>query len=377
MLINLKCYHCGAEVQADDGETQVFCDACGTKLMIPVKTFASVASEPASKTKDAPKKAESGEAEKAPVPMPKSFLGGVDLYDKGEFETAYKGLLELADNDKSVWGSRLFAGLALSAMSKPLDLKFRDGITAAKNASATGYSGSDKAEVLSLFTDRLVKFVKRYSEEHYTHSGDFIYENADYAKDHFDGTCRLVEYHESCADLINQESLIRWSNLENVKKDLIKETLDYIKEVSKPIEYIIGYKTVVKGKDLIVTERVDQKMPCPFVSQYKALTEKLKTAYNSIPSTVNRLKRYDEDIAANRSIIDDYKKSSEEYFAKNPEDAKVYKRWRLFTSKKTISEIESRFPSSLLDKKTAAQRSETIVSTLIAEKKKFEKENTI
>ena len=376
MLINIKCYHCGAEVQTDDSETQVFCEACGTKLMVPVKTFTSYPVNTANDGKNEPVKADAaqgGEVKKAPVPMPKSFLGGVDLFDKGEFEAAYKGLTELADNGKSPWGSRLFAGLASSAQSKPLDIRFRDGITAAKNAAAMGYAGDDKSEVLAVFTDRLLKYVKKYTKDNFTHEDDFIYGNAD----HFDGTCRLVEYLESCADLINQESLTRWPTLENVKKHLIKDTLDYIKEASKPITYTIGYKTVVKGKDLIVTERVDQKMPCPFTSQYKTVTEKLKNAFNSIPSTVNRLRRYDEDIAANRSIIDDYKKSSEEYFVKNPEDAKVYKRWRLFTSKKTINEIESRFPSSLLDKKTAAQRSETIVSTLIAERKKFEKENTI
>ena len=148
MLINIKCYHCGAEVQTDDSETQVFCEACGTKLMVPVKTFTSYPVNTANDGKNEPVKADAaqgGEVKKAPVPMPKSFLGGVDLFDKGEFEAAYKGLTELADNGKSPWGSRLFAGLASSAQSKPLDIRFRDGITAAKNAaivneSAKGFS---------------------------------------------------------------------------------------------------------------------------------------------------------------------------------------------------------------------------------------------
>lgn len=375
MLITFKCSNCGADCKAEDSKTHVFCEACGMKLTVPERSETPDQNAPAGEiVNDVAAEAQNGTSE---IIIPTTVSGALDAYDRGDFDAANKAFTALAENDISVWGSRLFAGLASSALSKPLDLKIRDGLTAAKNAAAQGYSGDDKCDILTMFVTRVIAFAKDYSKTFYFHDKDYMYQDAYYAKDHFDGTCRMVEYLEACCDLMNQESLQRWTTLEEVKKNLIRETLEYIKEASKPIEYLIGYKTVIKGKDQIATEKVDQKMPCPFTSQYKNVSEKLKNAYNTVPTTVNRLKKYDEEIAANRSVIDDYKKSSDEYFARNPEDAKAYKRWRLFTSKKTINEIEARFPQELVNKKAAAQNSEAIVDKLVAERKNFEKENTI
>ncbi|MBP5311669.1 MAG: hypothetical protein J6112_02410 [Clostridia bacterium] len=369
MLIYFKCPECGLSVQADDSTEQLFCEECGAKM---VAGEAVPQPDPAANVP-----AVTPDASVVPAAVPETFDDALAAYDRGEFETAYKAFAALGGDGKDAFGAKLFAGLANAALSKPLELKFRDGITAAKNAAASGYFGDDRCTAVAALAPRLRALVTGFTKEFYTHDPGFVYGDANLAKDHFDGTCRFVEYYEACADLMNLETLRKWPELEAVKKSLISETLDYIKLVGKPVNYLIGYKNVVKSGGLIVPTRVEEKMNCPFSSQYKTVAEKLKTQYNAVPSTVDRIKKFDEEISANRAVIEDYKSSSEEYFAANPEDGKVYKRWRLFTSKKAIEEIEAKFPQTLKDKKTAAKTAETAVESLISEKKKFEKANLI
>ncbi len=365
MLISFKCTNCGANISAEDTKKVVFCEACGTKLDVP-KTAAPEPGNP-DPAKDG------GETQ----PLPKTFQDAVAAYENGDYELARAGFLAIAGGEQDAWAASIYAGLASAALSKPLDLKIRDGLTAVKNAAVTGYLGNDRCDILTDFIAKVRAFAASFAADYYTHEPDYVYPDANSARDHFEGTCRLVEYLEACADLITQENLQKWPELEDVKKALAVEIIEFISFAAKSIQYLVGYKNVNKGNGVIVTNRVEEKMGCPYSAQYKTIIDKFKASYNTVPTTVNRLKMYDEEIEANRKVIEDYKSSLAEHLAKNPEDAKVYKRWRIFTTKKAIADVESRFPQDLLEKKAASEKSSLAVEKLIAEKKKFLKENTI
>ncbi|MBQ7444466.1 MAG: zinc ribbon domain-containing protein [Clostridia bacterium] len=366
MFINFKCTNCGADVVVEEGKETVFCEACGTKLILTnMKPVApTVPSEPVPVNNET-------------VSVLDSLYGAVAALDAGEYEAAFQAFTAVAESGSNEWAAKLYAGFASAAMSKPGNLRISDGLTAAKNAAASDYDGADKPAVLTDFAERVKKFAKDITLTYYSHDKDFVYADANAAKDHFDATSKLVEYLEACSDLFTRETMRKTPELEAVKKGLINELIDYIGFAGKPVEYLVGYKCVVKPNNIIATARVEEKMNCPFGQQYKNIAEKGKNAFNTVPSTINRVKKIEDDIEANRKVVEDYKKSLEDYLASNPEDAKVYKRWRIFTSKKSIEDIEARFPQALKDKKAASEKSEALISNLAEERKKFLKDNTI
>jgi uncharacterized Zn finger protein (UPF0148 family) len=386
MSINLTCPNCGAAAKADDEKLFVFCEACGTRIDVAAAREALLAAE-AEKEKEKVKndfqnvitKAVAAEIEGTKLTEDLKEVtreSALLALDNGDGEEAFAAFSALAGEKTNNWEARLYKGLSAALTSAPLNLRIKEGITAAKNASVENYTGENKKQILSDFSARVRAFVKQYFSKYCVHEKDYVFADANAAKDHFESLHQLSEYLECVNDMFTQEMLLANPDLEEPKRGVINEGLVLAGEITKPIVYLVGYKNTTDKNGQVVAKRVEQKMNSPYADAAKTLTEKLKNAFNTLPSTVNRIKKYDEEIEANRKVVSDYKQALDSYFATNPEDGKVYRRPRLFVRKKTLEEIEAKFPEDLAEKKAASAKSDAAVTKLTLERKKFIKENT-
>ena len=371
MMLNFKCPNCGADVNVEETKEVVFCEACGHRIV--VSDFSGGTAP------ETVVPAVNGQPETAPeeAALPQNKAEAVAAYERGDAETAYNAFSALSGDARDNWEINLYKGLAAAALSKPLALRINEGVTAVKNSAVAGYNGGDKKDILSDYSSKVTAFAGEYYRANCVKEKDFVFPDNSSAKDYFDALNQITEYLEAVGDLYNDEILKKYPELEDEKKAVIRDNLEYSAALAKPVVYLVGFKNTTDKHGQVVSKRVEEKMKSPFEARVRSLNEKLKTGYNTLPSTLSRIKQFDEELEANNRVISEYKKSLDEHLSQNPEDGKVYRRWKLFVKKKTLAEIESRFPQELLDKKSAAERSETAVTRLTVEKKKFIKENMI
>ncbi|MBP1587472.1 MAG: hypothetical protein ILO53_03600 [Clostridia bacterium] len=378
MMLNFKCPNCGADVNVEETKEVVFCEACGTRIAVAEVTGSAAQALPEVTVDDNSAAAPTAPAAPAAdIPLPQSKEEAVAAYERGDVEAAYRALSALSGDARDNWEINLYKGLAAAALSKPLALRINEGVTAVKNGAVAGYNGADKKDILSDYSAKVAAFAREYYQANCVKEKDFVFPDNAAAKDHFDALHQITEYLEAVGDLYNDEILKAYPELEDEKKAVIRDNLEYAAVLAKPVVYLVGFKNTTDKHGQVVAKRVEEKMKSPFESKVRTLGEKLKASYNNLPSTLSQIKKFDEELEANNKIVSEYKKSLDEHLSQNPEDGKVYRRWRLFVKKKTIAEVESRFPQELIDKKSAAARSEAAVTRLTVEKKKFIKENTI
>lgn len=376
MMLSFKCPNCGADVNVEETKEVVFCEACGYRIVVGEITGVAVPSD-AVPAVNGPAEPVQAEAASDVTTVPQNKTEAIAAYERGDLEIAYKAFSALSGDARDSWEINLYKGLAAAALSRPLELRINEGVTAVKNGAVAGYNGEDKRDILSDYSSKVKAFARDYFKTNCVKEKDFVFPDNTAAKDHFDALNQITEYLEAVGDLYNDEIMKKFPELEDEKKSLIKDDLEYSAVLAKPVVYLVGYKNTTDKHGQVVAKRVEEKMRSPFESRVRSLGEKLRTNYNTLPSTLSQIKKYDEELEANNRIISEYKKSLDEHLSQNPEDGKVYRRWKLFVKKKTLAEIESRFPQELIDKKSAAERSEAAVTRLTVEKKKFIKENTI
>lgn len=361
-LVPLKCPSCGADMEVDSGKEFLFCQFCGSKIMVQEEIQKVEVTH-------------SGSVELNTDKQRDNFLALADHdFETGNFISAYNYYTKALECDMTLWRAKLLRGVCAASIVDDDGFKSREIISAVKEVRAdTSLGDDDKIEVF----DRVFEFVNAALNTAVSLKGDKnIISSSAVAKIYYDILYCIGEVSVLLVEYIDAPFMEKRKDIEDPRRRYITKAIESCRLALKPVTYHVGTKNVKKG-DKIIEQDVNDKMGTPDVKVLNGYIDKLVEQYNNSPSTVAGIKNFDFEIDKCQVTIDEYNNALADFFKSNPELEKTYKHPGLFGAKKKIASVEERFPQDLLAKKQAWAQAGKAKADAVGKKTAFIKQNII
>lgn len=363
MLVKMVCPQCGANLEMEDDRDVMFCTFCGTKI-------ANVAEKVNVNLSGKVEIDESGKIG--------NFLTvAKNALKAGNYSEAYNYYLRIMETDPACLEAILLKGLCAVMSSTPENIRTNEGTAAVQLAASTGLYTALNVRTISEFVSYANSLTVSYFKACCVPKRGEVMSNGEEADRHFTLAFGIVSFLCTVVKSLTPEILEGNTELENLKKNLIRSILEISDKAMDKVEYVTGYVTKEDRKGRVVTEPTTDKMKSPKSREIKDMLEVMKSEYNSIPSTVKSIQQFDEGIKQNQDVVDDYKASLQGYLSANPDIEKAYLHPGLFNREKKRAALEVNFPAELLGKKIKSADAEAQISKLNSQKSKYIKENTL
>lgn len=353
-VVSLKCPSCNGELQLDDAREFGFCQFCGNKVMIQdevqkirVEYSGQVKIDNTDQLKNCEKLADKA-------------------YAAGNYIEAYGYYSKVLEFDSSLWLTTFKRGRCAVYLSDATKPRFDEFVLVLQEMKRTDL-GDQKRFVF----DSTIDVAEKLYRDVCLGKWDNKFATADAAKYFYVAARYAVQFIIHALELYSTDEVKADNKLENQLKFKIDLALDICKKTDKRIEYFSGTKTEVDKHGEVESKPIYTTLSPLYAKDMDAYAEKLKIMYNQLPTFVAKIKEFDDEIAENKLVIENYDVSLNNFFISHPAEKKNYEHPGLFTRKKKLQSVYDKFTPDLLAKKTAAEASKKTIDKLTAERKKY------
>ena len=345
-MVNIICKNCGKTLSVNESQATVFCENCGEKLEITAENSNS-----------------------------DSMASGEAAFAVKNYTGAYNFFTAASSADRENKKALLLAGICSARISTAECLKIEDGISALTQAASYPYTGFDKHDLYHRVADEVIEFCDEFVKNHAEFEDKYIFPNALAARTHFSILYNCFCYLAALSDMLTSEVVKSDTTLEPKKKAAIKAAIGLAEKINVKITYTVGMRNVKKGYKY-VEEAYNEKIDSPYITKTAEKIKLLKTAYNTIPSTLSAISDFDETIKNSENLVNDFDTKFKAYLDENEEAKKKFKGGFLGIGKKK-DEVYDALPDYLKELKAKADENKAKIEALQKEKKAFIKENTL